>query len=273
MNKAVIIISVLIVLAAGVLYIRGQQAGGNTSGTSPTPTNAALVADATGTPSGITGRDVDYYADVSGYYAAPVAPGDYPGVVMVHEWWGLNDTVKEMARNLAKEGYHVLAVDLFNGRVAADASEARQLTSAMDKESALKNMQAALLFLKDQKAAKVAVWGWCFGGGQAMQLSVSDAPLDATVIYYGSLETDNTKLGKIKWPVLGVFGEKDASIPVSAVRDFETKLDALSVEKEIYVYPGVGHAFANPSGESFAPKETMDAWEKTVRFLDKHLKN
>jgi carboxymethylenebutenolidase len=117
------------------------------------------------------------------------------------------------------------------------------------------------------------VLGWCFGGGQALQLSLSGEPLAATVIYYGTpLVTDRNEIANISWPVLGVFGDKDQAIPVSQVREFEGALIGNDIKNEILVYPGVGHAFANPSGQNYAQEETIDSWKKTLRFLDDSLK-
>ena len=107
----------------------------------------------------------------------------------------------------------------------------------------------------------------------SLQLAVSGEELFATAIYYGSLVTDESKLSSIHWPVLGIFGEKDAGIPVTSVKLFETALDQLGVENEIHIYPGVGHAFANPSGMNYAPEATRDAWTKTLAFLEKYLKS
>jgi carboxymethylenebutenolidase len=118
--------------------------------------------------------------------------------------------------------------------------------------------------------SKIASMGWCFGGGQSLQLALNseDHPLAATIVYYGSpLITDNSNLSKIKWPVLGVFGDQDRGIPVEKVNEFKSTLNELGVPNEIYIYRGVGHAFANPSGANYAPKETQDAWEKTLSFL------
>jgi len=105
-----------------------------------------------------------------------------------------------------------------------------------------------------------------------MQLSLNE-DLEATVIYYGSLETDKEELSKIKWPVLGVFGEEDSSITVESVNEFENSINELGIENEIYIYEGVGHAFANPSNPGHDPEKTEDAWMKTVAFLNKNLKN
>ena len=211
------------------------------------------------------------YDGTSGYLARPELSGTYPGVVMIHEWWGLNDNIKDMAKQLASEGYVVLAVDLYNGNVASTSGEAINFVSNLNQTRALENMKAALAYLRSQNAEKIASLGWCFGGGQSLQLALNEK-LDATVIYYGSLVTNETRLSVIEWPVMGVFGDNDTSIPVSTVQEFSDSLDNLGVDNEIYLYEGVGHAFANPSGMNYAPEQTKDAWEKTVAFLDKHLK-
>ncbi|MBI3035968.1 dienelactone hydrolase family protein [Candidatus Woesearchaeota archaeon] len=225
--------------------------------------------------SGITTEDAGYFGNSKGFLAKPKKEGIYPAVVMIHEWWGLNDNIKEMARSLAAEGYVVLAVDLF-GKVAKTPDEARQLTSAIrsNNTGAIQNMKAAVEYLKKQSNVddnKIASMGWCFGGQMSLQLSLNEL-LAATVIYYGNLEADPAKLSAIKWPVLGIFGEKDTSIPVESVKKFEAALKQLGIENEIHIYPNVGHAFANPSGANYAPNETMDAWKKTIGFLDRNLK-
>ena len=233
----------------------------------PGPTNGESL------PTGefdVVAADVRYFEDFSGTYAHPSVEGDYPGVVMIHEWWGLNQNIKDMASTLASQGYHVLAVDL-HGTVATTPEQARALTGSLDQQKALANMNAALAFLKSKGATKTASLGWCFGGGQSLQLALNE-PLDATVIYYGRLETNETMLSAITWPVLGIFGATDQSIPVATVNEFDAALTALGREHEINIYPGVGHAFANPSGANYAPNETKDAWDKTLAFLDKHLK-
>ena len=217
-------------------------------------------------------EEVEYIPGAIGWYAEPVEEGEYPGVVMIHEWWGLNEHIKNMAEELAAEGYRVLAVDLF-GSVATTPEEARTQTSTLNQEEALANMYAAKHYLKDRGAERIASLGWCFGGRQSVEFSIAGEVLDATVVYYGSgIPTTTDELSPIEWPVLGIFGEEDQSIPVEVVRAFEDSLDTLSVENEIYLYPNVEHAFANPSGMSYAPEETQDAWAKTLTFLEKHLK-
>ena len=210
---------------------------------------------------------------VTGYLARPKQEGDYPGVVMIHEWWGLNDNIKDMAKQLANEGYVVFAIDLYDGEVAEESSKAREFATSVrnNPEEAVKKMQNAVAYLKADSVEKVASLGWCFGGQQSLQLSL-DEELDATVIYYGQLTDDQEELNNIDWPVLGIFGAEDTSISVESVNNFESALDELGVKNDINIYPGVGHAFANPSGSNYAEEETKDAWEKTVNFLNNELK-
>lgn len=264
----------LVIVAAVVMALqsvnRAERSTGFIPGAPDALTNAAaLKGDAA--RADIVADMVTYHGAVRGYYAAPNGFGDEPGVVMIHEWWGLNDGIKEQARTLAAKGFAVLAVDLYDGKVAATPEEARAYVSGVKPEEAVANMKDAVAFLREKGARKIASLGWCFGGGQSLQLALSGEKLDATVIYYGSLTDDEKKLSALQWPVLGVFGDQDQSIKVESVRGFEAALGRLGAEKEIYVYPGVGHAFANPSGANYAPAETKDAWEKTVTFLTKHL--
>lgn len=227
---------------------------------------------------------VTYYDNVSGYLAIPqssISATDkvLPAVVMIHEWWGLNDNIKEMADQLASKGYAVLAVDLYNGTVAANPEEAGPLAGTVreNPSNAIANLQSAVRYLaslENVNSSRIASLGWCFGGGQSLQLALNtepDFPLAATALYYGNLVTDQDELSRINWPVLGIFGNQDQSIPVDQVREFGESLNATSIPNEIYIYDGVGHAFANPSNDNYAPQETSDAWEKTLAFLKKNV--
>jgi carboxymethylenebutenolidase len=123
-------------------------------------------------------------------------------------------------------------------------------------------------------STKITSLGWCFGGGQSLQLALNsqEHPLAATILYYGTpLVTDKQSLSKIKWPVLGIFGDKDEAVPIGEVNQFRTSLNQSGITNEIHIYNGVGHAFANPSGDNYAPKETADAWQKTLSFLKKYV--
>ena len=276
MNKWIVSIIIAAILGGIFVYLRMNPSILEQSALKPTMPVAQITNSAMLEPTGffeVEGADTEYFGNVTGYFARPAGEGDYPGVVMVHEWWGLNDNIKDMARKLASEGYMVLAVDLYNGKVASSPDDARKYVSAVDQKQANENMKAAYDFLKSRQAAKVASLGWCFGGGKSLALAVSGVPLSATVLYYGTpLITDPNELSAIKWPVHGVFGNKDQAIPVEKVKEFEAALDQNNIENEIYVYPGVGHAFANPTGQNYAAQETKDAWAKTLAFLKKNLK-
>jgi carboxymethylenebutenolidase len=243
-------------------------------------------------------QTVNYYGNTSGYLVYPTtsntsntnqssAPSSsmssalqsnttkLPAVVMIHENRGLNEHIKMMADTLAKEGYVVLAVDLFNGQVASNQEEAGPLSGAVrdNPAEAITNLRAAVSYLaslENVDASMISSLGWCFGGQQSLQLALNtepNYPLASTVIYYGSLVTDPQELSKIKWPVLGIFGDQDDSIPVENVTSFKAALDSIGIPNEIYVYKGVGHAFANPSRDSYAPDQTADACNKTLSFL------
>ncbi|MDW0136680.1 MAG: dienelactone hydrolase family protein [Nitrososphaeraceae archaeon] len=234
-------------------------------------------------------KTVNYYDQANGYLVYPSASnenksgnnnGTLPAVVMIHENKGLNDHIKNMANLLARNGYVVLAVDLFKGEVTTDRNRSSELTQYIrdNPDIATANLQSAVKYLAslpNVNADKIASLGWCFGGAQSLQLALNsqDHPLAATVIYYGRLITDNATLAKIKWPVLGIFGDQDSSIPVDTVKAFESALNSNNIPNEIYIFKGVGHAFANPSGDNYAPTETKDAWDKTLSFLDKHLRS
>lgn len=219
------------------------------------------------------------YAVVDGdtVYGHLVRPADDDGevsaVLLIHEWWGLNEDIREKARALAEEGFAALAVDLFGGQVAESPEQARELTSAVEEEAAVSNLGQALDFLeREVGAARVGALGWCFGGGWSLRaaLAMPDR-LDAAVIYYGRVPTEPERLAILEAPVLGIFGGEDSGIPVEGVRRFEAVLDSLDHPAEVHVYEGADHAFANPQGERYHPEAAADAWSRTVDFLRTHL--
>lgn len=221
----------------------------------------------------VESKIVNYFENARGYLAKPQQDGTFPGVVMIHEWWGLNDNIKEMAKKLASHGYVVLAVDLYNGNVGTTADEARQLVSSFNQENGIENMNTAVEYLNDNYSPNtIGSIGWCFGGGQSLNLALNNDSMDATVIYYGSLTSDTQSLSSIDWPILGIFAELDSGITVENVNSFESALDSLEIQNEIHIYPGVNHAFANPSGERYAPEASQDAWQRTLNFFNENLK-
>ena len=287
MIKKISNVLLLLFIGLSLLFISvssSKSVYAQTDSMPPAAANATATnnIDKTIMKEGLKNSSVNYYDQNSvGYLVYPINDTNQrlPAVIMVHEWWGLYDNIKNMANMLAKEGYVVLAIDLYNGTVATDSNSARELSSSVanNPSAAIANMQSAVKYvssLENVNGSRIASLGWCFGGGQSLQLALNsqDHPLAATIIYYGNLVNDTEALSKIKWPILGIFGDQDQSIPVNSVKQFEQALNKIGVTNEIYIYPGVGHAFANPSGDNYAPKETADAWQKTVAFLNKYLK-
>ena len=213
---------------------------------------------------------------VYGYFVAPADMFEpLPAVIMIHEWWGLNDNIRATADRLAAEGYIVLAVDLFGGKVATNPAEARQfmLSVVEDPESANANIRSAYEFVSNTAGApRVGSIGWCFGGAWSLNaaLLLPDS-MSATVIYYGQVTDDEEKLRPVNSPILGLFGAEDKGIRVGTVRNFEGALSRLRKDYEIHVYPNVGHAFANPTGQNYDESAATDAWRRTLEFLDRHL--
>jgi carboxymethylenebutenolidase len=213
---------------------------------------------------------------VYGYFAAPADMFEpMPAVIMIHEWWGLNHNIRAMASRLAGEGYIVFAVDLFAGNVASSPEEARQLMLAVieDPESANRNIMSAFEFVSETAGApSVGSLGWCFGGGWSLNAALLlPDELDASVIYYGQVTADEDKLRPVNTPLLGLFGAEDRGIKIEAVEAFGAALESLRKDYEIHIYPGVGHAFANPTGRNYDAASADDAWRRTLEFLGHHL--
>ncbi len=217
--------------------------------------------------------NVNYFQNSNGYLAKPYENGEYPAIIMIHEWWGLNDNIRDMAEKLASHGYVVFAVDLYDGQVATTVNEAVQLRSSFEEQYWIENMNVATQFIQEQYSPeKIGSIGWCFGGQQSLNLALNNEEMDATVIYYGRLITEPQLLSSINWPILGIFAELDQGIPPTQVNEFESVLNEVGIVNDIHIYPGVDHAFANPSGERHAPEAAMDAWEKTIEFFETNLR-
>lgn len=235
--------------------------------------NSALAAQALQ----VTDAAVRFGPDgkYSGYLVRPAGSGPYPALVVIHEWWGLNNNIRNESRKLAKAGYVALAIDLF-GKSTTNPAEAAKLTRGLNQEAATAEMLAATAHLRSQpyvKADRVGSIGWCFGGAQSLILAINDPKLAAAVIYYGKPITDPKQLSKINAAILGIYGEADKSIPLAQVRSFQTALTKLKIAHEFHSYPGAGHAFANPSrGKDYKPAAAKDAWRRTLAFLAQNLK-
>ena len=212
---------------------------------------------------------------VYGYFAAPSDVFEpLPAIIVIHEWWGLNDNVRAMADRLAGEGYMVLAVDLYGGKTADSPVGARALMLDVveDPVPAQDNIRAAYDFLTTAGAPRIGSLGWCFGGGWSLNTAqLFPDELDAAVIFYGQVTADEAKLRPINAPILGLFGADDTGIKVDSVEAFRASLERLRKDHEIHIYPGVGHAFANPTGTNYNAEAATDAWARTLDFLGRHL--
>ncbi|HEX5340533.1 MAG TPA: dienelactone hydrolase family protein [Gammaproteobacteria bacterium] len=247
------------------------------AGDAPVASPAAEVAPA----QPVQGRELVYATvngkPVHGYLARPKhARGPLPGIIVIHEWWGLNDNIRHMADRLAGEGYAALAVDLYGGHAATTSAEAQRLMKSVfgDTAAAESNLRQAYAYLHDaEHAPRIGVIGWCFGGGWSLQTALMlPDKIDATVMYYGRPVDDVAALSKLKMPLIGFFGEEDHGITVKDVQTFQQALKQAGVKAEIHEYPHAGHAFANPSGKNYQADAARDAWRRTVNFLAQYLK-
>lgn len=207
------------------------------------------------------------------YLSLPAdAKAPMPAVIVIHEWWGLNENVMHWADRLANEGYAALAVDLYHGKVTKQPDEAMALMKSVDRAEALATLGEAYQFVAEDEriqATKRASIGWCFGGGWSLNMSLA-MPMDATVIYYGHLVTDPAELESLKGPVLGIFGQLDEGIPPPVVDEFDQALDRASVNHQILRFEA-NHAFANPSSGRYDQEAAAKAWEAVRPFLAQHL--
>jgi carboxymethylenebutenolidase len=213
----------------------------------------------------------------SGLLVTPEGKGPFPALVVVQEWWGLNDWVKDQARALAKEGYVALAVDLYRGKVAAKQEEAHQLMMGTPADQALRDLQAGFAYLQSHPSVRkdrVGAIGWCMGGRYTLELATVEPKLAAAVAYYGAPPTDPAKIAAIQSPVLGSFGAEDKGPTPEQARAFEAAMKKAGKTIDIKIYPGAGHAFANvdnPWG-GYRKEAAEDAWARTKAFLAKQLK-
>ena len=226
-----------------------------------------------------TGKEVSYKSGdetVTGMLYTPSGSGPFPGIVVIHEWWGLNDWVKEQASKLADQGYVALAVDLYRGKVADNPNTAHELMRGVPEDRAARDLHAAVEYLKSQsnvKKDRIGSIGWCMGGGYSLNVALAEPTLAATVINYGHLATDPGALQKIHAAILGNFGGKDQGIPPEDVKKFEDALKKDGKQVDIKIYPDAGHAFENPNNKGgYRPEDAADAWQRTVTFLNDTLK-
>ena len=215
--------------------------------------------------------------NTKGFLAEPADQDTHPAIILIHEWWGLNSSIKETARKFAELGYVALAVDLYNGQSTTEPPQARELAGGVraDMDQAFANLRDAIAYLRAKDnvdAERLASIGWCFGGGWSYQLAKNDLGVKASVIYYGRFNPADD-LAKMRAEIIGHFAEDDRMITIDSVREFQAKLKTHGGEHEIYIYPNTTHGFASRPGDNPGYiKEAADkAWERTTRFLEKHL--
>lgn len=214
---------------------------------------------------------------VSAFLARPDGKGPFPGVIVIQEWWGLNDWIKDQARALAKEGYVALAVDLYRGKIATRQEDAHQLMMGTPRDRALRDLKAGLALLggrPDVDKTRLGSIGWCLGGMYTLALAVEEPGLAAAVAYYGAPPTDEAAIARIKAPVLGNFGGDDKGPAPEAVKAFEAAMKKAGKTIDVKIYEGAGHAFANVNNPwgGYREAAAKDAWARTTAFFAKHLK-
>jgi carboxymethylenebutenolidase len=212
-----------------------------------------------------------------GYLAVPSTPGPHPAVILVHEWDGLKDRVRQVADALAAEGYIALAADLFSGKTGTTPAENTALMNAAlaNEPGMIANLNAAAKFLRARPdvTGKIGVMGWCFGGGVALSYGLDGEQHDATAIFYGRLVTDPARLARLKHPVYGTFGSRDSGIPAAQVNEFASALRNAGVQNDIHVYDEMEHGFwlfVDKDPARAAP--ALDAWKRLRAFLASSLR-
>lgn len=209
-----------------------------------------------------------------GYLAAPES-GAGPGVVVLQEWWGLVPHVKDVCDRFAAEGFVALAPDIYHGEQTRSPGEANKLMMALDIARAERDMRGAVQYLLKHEAVRgerVGTIGFCMGGVLALYAASKNAQVGACVVFYGIHPKVEPDLEALRAPVLGIYAERDKSVPPAAARALEAKLKALGKEAEFHIYPGTDHAFFNDTRpEVYNAKAAADAWRRTIDFLRRHL--
>lgn len=216
---------------------------------------------------------------VNGYLAEPKEGAKAPGMVVIQEWWGLNDQIKGVADKLAKDGYRALVPDLYRGKVAVEANEAEHLMTNLNfGEAAGQDLRGAVQYLKSTGSPKAGVTGFCMGGALTLLSAVNVPEADAAVAWYGFPPLEYIDAKKIKAPLMGHYATEDVPFPIAKVDELEKKLKEANVKFEFHRYKAK-HAFANETANSkklpiveYNPQAAELAWKRTMEFLDKHLK-
>jgi carboxymethylenebutenolidase len=213
--------------------------------------------------------------NTKGFLARPKEAGTYPGVIVIHEIWGLVDHVKDVASRLAHEGYVVLAVDLFEGKIVTNLEEGRVLRDKFTEEKILADLNGAFNYLKTLpyvNPKRIGSVGFCMGGGLSLLLACHNRELAAPVIFYGRNPSPIELLKNLQCPILGNYAGADMAITESDINLLKQALTKYGKKFDIKIYPGAPHAFFNDTKESYRHEAAKDAWERTLNFFNKQLK-
>lgn len=218
---------------------------------------------------------VDYNGPVPGYLVQPDDATEAMGVIVLQEWWGLNEHIKDVTRRMADAGFVALSPDLYRGEVATEPDEARKLAMELDRENAIKDIQGAVDYLTGLDSVspkKVAIIGFCMGGGLAAWMSYAGKNVGAVAVFYGggnALTDDDAQ--NVSAAFLGIYGEADAGIPVETIRANEVLLNKHNKTNEFHIYPDAPHAFFNDTRASYREEASKDAWERAIAWFKKYL--
>lgn len=218
-------------------------------------------------------EDMDGSETLMGYLAYPDDGEAHSAVVVLQEWWGLDDHIKDVANRFAEEGFVALAPDLYHGQVTTEPDEARKLVMELDMEEAVREIQAAIDYLQAQEyvsGPEVGVTGFCMGGGLALMTAIAEEDLGAAVAWYGR-PLSPEQASEVQAPVLGLYGAEDGGIPVEGVEAMEAALTEAGVENEFHIYEGAPHAFFNDTRDSYTPDAADDAWPRALEWFRTNL--
>jgi carboxymethylenebutenolidase len=244
-------------------------AGASIAGAAPARSPAPAAADTSRVHLGLAQGGTDAFV------AWPAGTRSAPAVIVIHEWWGLNSQIRDVARRLARQGYVAIVPDLYHGIVAEDPELAHTLVRGLDEDRALAELDLAAGWLASQSRtakSRLGVVGFCMGGRLAELFALHQPGVAAAVMYYGRPETRPEKLAALKAPLQGHFGAEDQGIPPDTVAAFRAALASARKNAEIYLYAGAGHAFMHEGRQSYHPDAARQAWTRTLAFFQKYLK-
>ncbi len=264
----------LLLAASGAPIEQVALAAGAIEGTAPATLPATLPATEESLEIQTSMITFKGNGDAPGYLARPTAQGTYPGVVVIQEWWGIDDHIKSVTQRFAQKGFVALAPDLYRGKIAKEPNDAQRLMMTVQQDQALKDIQGAVDYLDQQDYVsphKAGVVGFCFGGGLAMMMSYKGTGIGAVVVFYGTVKPADADLQNVSVPVLGMYGDKDSNFTVEGINTWADKLKSYGKINQMVIYKGAGHAFFNDTRDSYRALAAQDAWKRTLDWFQKYL--